>query len=145
MVKDDEAYIVAVNSCMLSAHQDKDIGISQLPFAVEAVFPIGPLAISPTNDGLQNGKPRNVERYSLKKPSGANVPTDNFLDPNYAGTSALIGCSQRHTLDKNLYLIAVHNPLAKNPVDTGILGADIEYVAEENGAGSFSLRSVKKP
>jgi hypothetical protein len=38
-----DAYVIAINGCLLSAFPNSR-GISQMPFGVETVFPVGPLA-----------------------------------------------------------------------------------------------------
>jgi hypothetical protein len=125
--------VVAINACRLSDFVGDDHGISQLPFAVEAVFPIGPLAIQLTSDGQMRNDPMRVPRHSLQKPSGIEVPTGNFLDPTYRNISGLLGCIHRDNLDGLRSLTLVHNPLAVEPLPQGILGASKEYVAEDKG------------
>jgi hypothetical protein len=44
IVSDDDVYIIAVNGCQLGALPIHH-GVSQLPYAVEAVYPAGPIAI----------------------------------------------------------------------------------------------------
>jgi type I restriction enzyme S subunit len=129
----DDIYVVAINSYMLSWFPVEDVGITGLPFAVEAVFPIGPFTISfeRTKDGPRAGAAEHAFRSSIVKPAtDAPVPTDNFFDREYNGISALIGCSRNHMLDGDPYLIVVHNPLARNRLPDGLLGAKVEYVAK---------------
>ena len=143
IVKPDDPYVVAINSCMLSWVPIEDHSITQLPFAVGAVFPIGPLAVPLTKEGRIAGDAIYTHRGSIKKPAGAHVPTDNFLNSEYSGISALIGCSRRDMLDGQLHLIVVHNPLARNRLSTGLMGAETYYVAQKDGADSYLLTSVK--
>lgn len=131
----DDIYVVAINSYMLSWFPVEDEGITGLPFAVEAVFPIGPIMIKfeLTADGPRAGATEHTFRSSIVKSStGASVPTDNFFVREYDGISALIGCSRSHMLDGDPYLIVVHNPLARNRLPSDLLGAQEEYFAERD-------------
>lgn len=142
VVKPDEAYVVAINSRMLSNFPVEDYGISQMPFVVEAVFPIGPIAVRLTREGQLAGSSFHTHRHSVTKPTGVQVSTDNFLNPEYAGISAVIGCSRRDMRDGNLHLIMAHNPLAA-PLPVGLLGAETEYVAQKDGPAGYLLTTVE--
>ncbi|SRR6266540_5395385 len=124
--------IIAVNSCRLQDYASDDLGISQLPFAVEAVFPIGPIAVPITPGGQPDGEPIRVPRHTIPKPNGP-IPTGNFLDPDYASVSAIMGCCRKDMLNGGLPLTLVHNPLATTRLPTAILGANKEYVADDKG------------
>ncbi len=125
--------IVAINSCRLQEFGRDDLGVSGLPFAVEAVFPIGPVAVPITPDGRPDGEPTRVPRYTIRKPNGAEIPTANFLDTYYANVSGLMGCCRKDMLSAKLPLTFVHNPLATVCLPRAILGADKEYVADDKG------------
>jgi hypothetical protein len=125
--------VIAVNSCRLSNLALDYLGISGWPFAVEAVFPLGPLAAPITLDGKPDGEPESVPRYTIRKPNGTDIPTGNFLDPSYANVSAIMGCYRRDMVDGILPLTVVHNPLATVRLPRGILGASKEYVADDKG------------
>lgn len=155
LIKPEDAYVVAINSCMLAGFRSMDHGVSQFPFAVEAAFPVGPIEISftKTEIGVVNvGPARHSLRYSIKNRNGIDVRTDNFLNPDYAGISMLISCSRNHMfdealtlsgifrLDSKLPLTGAHNPLAYNPVAVGLLGIETEYVAEKKSEEEYELR-----
>lgn len=133
IVSPKDCAVIAVNSCRLSDFARDDLGSSRLPFAVEAVFPIGPLAYPITQDGQPDGEPKNIPRHTIQKPSGKDIPTGNFLDPCYANVSAIIGCYQKDMVNGTLSLTVVHNPLARVPLPRGIFGANKEYVADDKG------------
>ena len=137
----DDCTVVAVNSCMLSDFAFEDLGVSQLPTAVEAVLPIGPLAVPISSDGKQTGDAIRVPRFEIKNRNNATVATNNFLNPEYANVSALMGSFKRDLVHENLELVVVHNPLAAVPLPQGILGAHKEYSVELNG-DYFTLRRV---
>jgi hypothetical protein len=122
--------VIAVNSCRLQDYAMNDLGSSRLPFAVEAVFPIGPIAFPFTPEGEPVGEPVNVPRDTIQKPNNSSVATANFLNPNYANVSAIIGCWQKDMLE-GIRLTVVHNPLATISLPRAILGANKEYVADQ--------------
>jgi type I restriction enzyme S subunit len=133
IIGDTDCTVIAVNSCRLQDYAPHDLASSRLPFAVEAVFPIGPIAFPITPAGEPDGEPRHVPRYTIRKPNGSPVRTDNFLDPRFANVSAIVGYWKRDMLNGGLHLTLVHNPLATNPLPRGVLGAQKEYVAEPEG------------
>ncbi|WP_425158362.1 hypothetical protein [Candidatus Binatus sp.] len=133
--------VIAVNSCRLQDYAMNDLGISGLPFAVEAVFPIGPIAFPITTEGEPAGDPINITRYTIQKPNKSEVRTGNFLDPNYSNVSAIMGCWQKDMLRNGIDLTAVHNPLATVSLPRAILGANKEYVADQEG-DHYMLRSL---
>ena len=145
LVELHEPYIIALSSCRLgSIPLLLTNGISQLPFAVEAVFPVGPLQVTINTDTGQMVNIGPSLRASIKKPSNdAEVPTDSFLHHGYKHVSAVIGsnagvnaaCGDKSTL------IVVHNPLAVNPAPVGVWGADQEYIAEDK-VDHYELRNI---
>src|SRR6266446_1431787 len=66
-------------------------GISQMPFGVETVFPVGPLAyrVDGTMGKIRDG--RISERFHIVNANNAHIPTTPFVDPRYSGVNALIG------------------------------------------------------
>jgi hypothetical protein len=78
--------------CRLSDFAIDDNGISQMPFAVEATFPVGPIAVPISHEGRIDGEAQRIPRYSIQSAKGAEVRTDSFLNPLYENVSALIGC-----------------------------------------------------
>lgn len=132
VVQSDESYVVAINSCMLSWFPKPEVGITGWPLVVEAVFPVSIPGIQ-VND-KDEWKEIHRPRYIIEKHKNkAQVRTDNFLDHEYSGISALIGCSQNESINGSLSFEIVHNPLACNPLPTGLLGAKDEYVAKCEG------------
>lgn len=142
----NEPYVIAVSSCRLGHHEtDSHIGISQLPFAVEAVFPVGPIEVVIDRETMERVETRYGHRLSIRKPNGGMVPTDSFLNPDYAGVSAVLGspAGLNAACGFEIPIVVVHNPFATNPLPIGILGADQEYVAEDKG-GHLELRDFNK-
>ncbi len=133
VISPKDCTVIAINGRRLSYWEPFDVGISQLPFAFEAVFPVGPIAVPIRREDRTAGAAAHTMRFSIRKPNGADVPTANFLDPAYANVGAVLGCTQGSLLNGGLSLSVVHNPLAAEPVPVGILGATKEYVARKAG------------
>lgn len=131
-IQDGVPTVIAVNSCRLS-WRPEEIGITQLPFAVEAVFPVGPLAVPVNTRTGEFGQSYQSARFSIPSRRGSPVPTDSFLNPDYSGVSAVLGCATCHVPGGSLPLVLVHNPLALNPLPLGVLGAKTEYIARQVG------------
>lgn len=138
-------FVIAINSCRLS-YMPEENGISQWPFAVEATFPIGPIAVPVDPQTGAFGKAYQSLRFSVAKKPGVDIPTGNFLDPEYACVSALIGCAACFADDTTLAKFAgqppffvVHNPLATNSLPLNWLPNSVEFAATQDGPDDFTL------
>ena len=138
-----EPTVVAINGCRLCDFAIDDNGISQMPFAVEATFPVGPIAVPISRDGRIDGEARRIPRFSIQNDNGAEVPTDSFLNPLFENISAVIGTVQWDML-RPLPLTLVHNPLARAPLERRIFKATKEYVADDIG-DEYLLRPLAQP
>jgi hypothetical protein len=127
-----EQTVIAINGCRLTDFAIDDNGISQMPFAVEATFPVGPIAVPISHEGRIDGEAQRIPRYSIQSAKGAEVRTDSLLNPLYANVSAVVGCVKWDML-KPLPITVVHNPLAAIALPRGILRANKEYVADDQG------------
>lgn len=134
--------MIAVNICRLSDWDPDGNGISQYPLSMEAVFPIGPLAVSLTPDGKIDGPAQNVPRFAVRKTSGKEIETAIFLTQDFAGVSAVIQAHQRDMHEKNLILSTIHNPLSVNKLPVGLFGVYKEFVAKEHDDG-YQIRDVR--
>jgi type I restriction enzyme S subunit len=145
IVESGDAYIVAVNGCQLRHGPFPALlGISQFPFAAEAVFMIGPYQIQINRDTLEQTGAGHQHRSIILKPNGAPVPTDTFLDPRFQPISAIWAVDIAGTVIGNLNPMAViHNPIAFNPIPNGFLPAHDEYVATPIGKEEFELNRIK--
>lgn len=136
IVGQDDPYVVAVSACRLALSElDLHFGISQMPFAVETAFPVGPIEVVINRETMESVDVRQAYRPMIKKVTGAEVPTDSFLNPDYAGVSAILGtpAGLNAACGYESPIALVHNPLATSKLPAGILGADKEYVAEDMG------------
>jgi type I restriction enzyme S subunit len=91
IVSPKDAFIIAVSGSQLGL-MSIDRGISQMPFGVEAVFPVGPQAYRIDPETHKIGEGFISERFHILNANKAQVPTTPFLNPAYSGISALIGC-----------------------------------------------------
>jgi len=134
--------VIAVNICRLSDWDIDGNGISQFPLSMEAVFPIGPLAVMMSREGKIDGPARHMPRFAIQKASGKEIDTANFLNPTFAGVSALIQAHQNYMYERDLILNSIHNPLATNPLPPGLLQPHKEFVAQPEGNG-YRLREIR--
>lgn len=135
-----DGYVIAISGVQLSSIP-MDHGISRLPLAVETVFPVGPLAVVLNVDTHRIEGSRVSERFLIRNANRAAVPTTPFVDPSYAGVSAVFGCSIDRCAEPGLPAYVVHNPLARVRIPIDVLGATIEeWTAEPTGTpGEFEL------
>ncbi len=135
-----ECTVIAISSSMLHDYAFEDKGASQLPTAIEAVFPIGLLAISIDPSGKLKGEAVRMPRFQIQNKNNSAVPTDNFLNPAYSNISALMGSHRKDSLG-GLDAVLIHNPYAVHPLPKGILGAALEYEALVDGE-YFTLKRI---
>lgn len=137
-----DAYVIAVNGRMLRSGLFPQLaGISQFPFAVEAVFPVGPYALQIDRQTRKTVGAGHQHRPVIPKPSGANVPTQAFLDPTYGPVSAIWAADLDETevLGNPQPTAVVHNPSAINALPRLLLPAQNEYVAIDQGTDAYLL------
>lgn len=145
LVEANDAYVIAVNACRLRSGSFSELhGISTFPYAAEAVFPIGPYQINIDRETLEVVGRSHQHRLHVRKASGANVSTYMFMDPAYEAVSAIwaLDLNGGSACGNQEPAVVIHNPLAKNPVAQGLLPADAEYVASDEG-DSYELRKVE--
>ncbi len=138
IVQNNDICVIAINGHLLGEPR----GISQLPYAVETVFPIGPLAVSFNKRTSERSNLYNSERWSVQKPSGANVPTDSFLNQANRYISAVVGCSHCWKGLSLFEISIVHNPFADNRFPLKQFGADLEYVCESGEDEDYVIHEI---
>lgn len=145
IVGQKDIYVVVVNGCRLRHGPFPALtGISQLPYAVEAVFPIGPYQVridKGTREAIETG---HSHRPEIRKPNGSLVPSHAFLDPWYSMVSAIWavdfnGCS---CIGNSEPSAVVHNPSATNPLPIGFLPADEDFVTKSISEDLMELERV---
>lgn len=140
VVAADDAYVIAINGCRLRHGPFSALlGISQFPFAAEAVFPIGPYQLQINRETLKVVERGHQVRFHIEKPNGALVPTSTFLDARFGAVSAIwaVELNGSSVVGNRELTVVVHNPLATNPVPLGFLSADEEYVAVKSGDDEY--------
>jgi hypothetical protein len=139
IVGENDAYVIAVNGCQLGAFPLHH-GVSRYPYAVEAVYALGPQAISINKETGKVVKSFVTQRTAVETAKGASVPTSLFLDPKYSSVSAIIACSMDRSNEPNLPLDVVHNYLARVRIPERILGtAGEEWVADPVGTAGQEI------
>ena len=130
-----DAYVIAVNGCRLRSGPFPAEGISGLPLAAEAVFPIGPRQVTLNRQTLEVVGRGHEYRPSLTTDSGQPVDTRMFLDPRFAAVSAIWGIDLDggSAIGNSEPSVVVHNPHATVPVSRAFLPADAEYDATWEG------------
>jgi hypothetical protein len=136
-----DAYVIAINGCQLGLTPGAR-GITQMPFGVETVFPIGPLQYS-INRATNKIEGTSISlRFSIINHNNTAIPTTSFVDPAYSGVSAVFGCATDRRYGKPLAMHVVHNPLATVPVPHGLFGVDEDEwfaVPVTDSPGEFDL------
>ncbi len=145
IVESEDAYVIAVNGCKLrNGPFPALLGISQFPFAAEAVFAIGPYQIKIDRNTLEQTGAGHQHRPLISKPKGAPVPAYTFLDTKFKPISAIWAVDVAGTVIGGLNPMAViHNPNAFNPIPKGFLPAHDEYVATPIGPEEFELNRIE--
>lgn len=140
VVAPNDAYVIAINGCRLRHGPFSALlGISQFPFAAEAVFPFGPYQLQINRESLKVVERGHQIRFHIEKRNGALVPVSTFLDPRFAAVSAIwaVDLDGSSVVGNREPTAIIHNPLAKNPVPPGFLKADDEYAAVANGDDEY--------
>ena len=140
-----DAYVIAVNGCQLrSGPYPALLGISQFPFAAEAVFPIGPYQLQIDRDTRKVIDSGHQHRPYVKNKNQSPVPAYTFLDPSFNSVSAIwaLDLNGGSAIGNSEPMAVVHNPNANISVSLGFLPADSEYVARpHNGEYILERRS----
>jgi type I restriction enzyme S subunit len=122
IVGENDAYVIAINGCQLGALALQH-GVSGRPYAVEAVYALGPVAVAIDKQTGRVGKAFVTQRLNIANAKGAPVPTSLFLDPKYSGVSAIIACSMDRWTEASLPVDVVHNHFARVRLPERILGS----------------------
>jgi type I restriction enzyme S subunit len=145
VVLPDEAYIIAINSKLLRNGPWPDIcGVSPYPYAVEAVFGIGPWAIQIDRTTLQQVDAGFIHRFTVPNASGAAVPANIFFDERFRQVSGILAVDLdgSHLFGNARPMAMIHNPLAVNPIPFGLLPVETEYQVHDISDGQFSLTQI---
>lgn len=142
IVASEDAYVIAVNGRQLrNGPFPALLGISQFPFAVEAVFALGPYQISINRDTLEQTGAGHQHRPLILKRKGAPVPAYTFLDERFQPISAIwaVDVDGTSAIKNSEPMAVIHNPNAVNPIPIGFLPAHDEYVATPIRTEEFEL------
>lgn len=136
VVAPEDAYVIAINGCQLrNGPASALLGISQFPFAAEAVFPIGPYQLQINRETLKVVDRGHQHRPFLLNKNQAQVPALAFLNPRFNPVSAILALDLNggSAIGNREPSAIIHNPNAINPIPLGFLPADHEYAAAPVG------------
>jgi len=141
IIAETDPFIIAINSGLLD--QPNSNGISQYPYALEVVYPIGSqqLSIPPDNPKIATSSLQ--YRPEIANANGSLVRTDIFLNQKFAGISGLLASTERPfdvPLKNQSELVFVHNHYAYSPISEGVLGVPVEYsIKPDRSSASFQI------
>jgi hypothetical protein len=116
-----------------------------MPWAVEVVFPIGPIQAVFTA-GRDDVKMKQGERHEVLNLNGSSVPLYPFITTECSGISALITCTTSFSPDMSLPLFIAHNPLAAVPIPLGLFGKtanEWQAVPVDDAPGELIISRVR--
>lgn len=135
IVRAEDSFVIAVNGGLLG-RMPLNEGISQMPYAFEAVYPAGPTTLEIDRKTHRVVRSFKSLRLQVENANGEPVPTTAFMDRGNAAVSAVLAYSSDRSEAPILTADIVHNHLATKPVDLGLLGPDnVEWgkVGEDGG------------
>ena len=140
-----EACVIAINGAQLSNFRPTSHGISQTPWCIEIVFPVGPFQAEFFAARDEN-KWSHAERREIFNKNGRPIPLYPFLTPDCSRISASITSDTACSPDLSLPLYIAHNPLASVPIPLGLSGDTSEEwqaLPADGAVGEFSLSRVR--
>ncbi len=146
VVSSDDAYVIAVNGCQLrNGPFSALVGISQFPFAVEAVFPVGPIQMKINRETHKVVEQGHQHRPHIINRNNSQVPAYTFLDPRFKQISAIwaVDVNGGTVVGNSEPMTVIHNPNALNPIPLGFLPAESEYVATPCNDDEFLLEKIE--
>ena len=147
IVDSKDAYVIAVNGCQLrNGPFPALMGISQFPFAFEAVFSVGPIQLTiskKTQKVIDRG--HQSRPYIINK-NNAQVSTQTFLDPKFKEISAIwaVDANGSSAIGGTEPMAVVHNPLASTAIPVGFLPANYEYVTRQLSDNEYSVEKIDR-
>ena len=132
IIGSSDPYVIAINSGTIRLARPE----LNIPRIVKAVFPIGHLQVTMSRETGEVVDTGYQARTEIPKASGAAVETTIFIDPGFAGISAVLyspidAVNQTERMGDDF--VFVHNPLASNPIPRDLIRMGIEYWAEDRG------------
>ena len=131
VVGENDPFLIGVNLNKV----EFAIGDVDPPFIIQAVFPIGGLAVEFDTKTLGVVGQEYSHKPSVTKVSGVQIPTNIFLDPEYEGISAVLYSTVnagRYSGQQEHDYKVVYNPMARNPLSSKWLTCSSIYWVENN-------------
>ncbi|MCW9012289.1 MAG: hypothetical protein OQL06_00785 [Gammaproteobacteria bacterium] len=146
IVEASDSYVIAVNGCQLRHGPFSTLtGISQFPFAAEAVFPIGPIQIKISKDSMEITDQWYQHRPFIINKNNSEVPAYTFLVSRYSHISAIwaVDLNGGSVIGNTEAMSIIHNPNAVNPIPLGFLPSDSEYTSKPYGHDEIQVYKVE--
>lgn len=146
IIKTADAYVIAIDGSQLG-RIPLPHGASRMPYIVEAVFAMGPLAFEfDKASGRFLGTTATV-RFLTQNRNNAPVRTEPFFNQQYENVSAIIGCVPPMFSEPLLPIQVAYNPLAAVSLNQGIFGASAEewsasLVSTDSNGSDWDLKKL---
>ena len=127
----DDFYIIAINGGRIRY----SLVAPTLPYIVLSVLPFGDLVLAFDNESGKLVNSFHQYRDAVTTAKGSPVPTDIFMNMDYAGISAVLYSYMNvvnHPNRIGVEVHIVHNPLADNKLPLGIFPFGTEWRFENN-------------
>lgn len=143
VVAPNDSYVIAVNGRRLRGIFCNLMGISGFPFAVEAVFAVGPYRLTIDRTSLQVTDSGHQHRPAIPRRTGNCVPAYSFLDPAFQAVSAIwaTDIDDSWVIGNAKQMSVLHNPIATNRIPEQFLPATSEYIATVCEEGDYLLEN----
>ena len=130
IVRDEDGYVIGINSAGIDSGSDRD----NLPYWLRGFLPLGPLSVSFNKTTARlSEEPYYQYQKAVLKSSGAEVRTNNFLHEQFRFCSAALHSSATWMHPENPLGIdfeILHNPLAIHPLDQAVFPWCTQYIVE---------------
>ncbi|HZF12201.1 MAG TPA: hypothetical protein VFE33_25725 [Thermoanaerobaculia bacterium] len=124
-----DPYVIAINAAMVpSAMLEREV-----PRIVRSLLPFGHSVIHLDRESLKAVGSGHRYQGTVTKLSGAEIPTDAFLNSTFGSVSAVLYSwvdAFNHPDELGADLLLLHNPLALNSLDLGFLRRGHEFWVE---------------
>lgn len=133
-----DPFVIAINCASLGRPPVPLLDVSDPPWILQAVFPIGPPCVEVPIDPatlVDTLAETYSSRYALIKRSGSTVSTDVFMNTEYAGISAVVYSATDHLCIPAHHgeeFRVVHNPEATRPISRTFLSIGTQYWCQDN-------------
>jgi len=144
IIGSSDVCVIAINGCLLRGRFHEFEGISQFPYAFEAVYPVGPVQVTFYKNSSETETKNSMQFQFIKKKTGSEIEKTFFIEKRSEIISAIWAIDERENyfFERSPSAI-IHNAMAKNKLPEGLLPTHDEYVVTESNETSCTL--LKRP